>query len=246
MRNEPISLSKKLKITDFSSIIQQPNLDTGNIHVTLTYAQTLDGFIGVFGSRLELSGPESYSLTHALRSQRDAILVGIGTILNEDPMLTARIPGNDCRQPIPVIVDTNLRTPIESKCITSRVKLGRKPIILCGFGAENTRLEGIAHVIRLPASGNGVDLAEGIKALQDYGIKSLMIEGGAAIIKECICSSTIDIQELIITISPQYLMHGVHSTYKSASEVLNAAKLMNPKWHVLGSDCILTANLTKS
>ena len=233
-------------MTDFSSIIQQPKPDTGNIHITLTYAQTVDGFIGVCGSRLELSGPESYLLTHTLRSQRDAILVGIGTILNEDPLLTARIPGNECRQPIPVIVDTNLRTPIESKCITSRIKLGIKPFILCGMEAENTGLESLVHVIRLPASSNGVDLAEGIKSLQTFGIKSLMIEGGAAIIKECICSATFDIQELIITVSPQYLIHGVHSTYKRASEVLNPAKLENPKWHVLGSDCILTANLTKS
>src|SRR5258706_14727336 len=78
--------------------------------VLLTYAQSLDGSISVRrDQQLQLSGPESQKMTHYYRSNHDTILVGIGTVLVDDPRLTARLV--EGKNPQPVIVDTHLRFP---------------------------------------------------------------------------------------------------------------------------------------
>ena len=83
---------------------------TGRPLVTLSYAQSLDGCIAAGpGQRLSLSGPEALMLTHELRAAHAAILVGIGTVLADDPRLTVRlVPGS---HPQPVVVDSRLRIP---------------------------------------------------------------------------------------------------------------------------------------
>ncbi|KAF9439133.1 2,5-diamino-6-(ribosylamino)-4(3H)-pyrimidinone 5'-phosphate reductase [Entomortierella beljakovae] len=94
-------------------------------HVTLTFAQSLDGKIaGSQGKQLILSGPESMKATHILRSKHDAILVGIGTVLNDDPRLTVRLSSDDfppgsgsIEHPQPVILDAKLRFPKSAKLV---------------------------------------------------------------------------------------------------------------------------------
>ena len=227
----------------YQDIIQEPR--QGKLHITLTYAQSLDGFIGKVGSQLVLSGPEANRLTHTIRNRRDAILVGIGTILNEDPRLTTRLDDEPrINNPVPVIVDSQLRTPIQAKAIQTRIAIGIKPIIICGIDASNQELESLVHIIRVPAlEGARLDLALGISKLSEFGIKSLMIEGGASIIKD-ILSNRLEIDELIITIAPRLIMNGVHSTL-DITKSINQPDIKNPKWHILGSDCILTGYISK-
>ena len=91
--------------------------NTGRPFVTLTYAQSLDGSIArVPGKRLQLSGPEAQAMTHRLRAVNDAILVGIGTVLADNPRLTVRLAeGSD---PQPVILDSKLRFPLDANLPT--------------------------------------------------------------------------------------------------------------------------------
>jgi GTP cyclohydrolase II len=89
----------------------------GRSFVTLAYAQSLDGSITTErGQRYRLSGPEAMRFTHALRAAHDAILVGVGTVLADDPELRVRlVEGPD---PQPVVVDSRLRTPATARLLT--------------------------------------------------------------------------------------------------------------------------------
>ena len=97
----------------------------GRPFVTLSYAQSVDGSIAIArGLRSALSGPESLRFTHALRAGHDGILVGVGTVLADDPELRVRLV--DGRDPQPVIVDSHLSTPVQAKLLSQS---GRQPWI---------------------------------------------------------------------------------------------------------------------
>ena len=96
--------------------INQHFQEQGRSWVTLSYAQSLDGSIAARrGSPLVLSGSATLEITHHLRSRHAAILVGIGTLLADDPQLTVRlVPGED---PQPVVLDSQLRFPLDARLL---------------------------------------------------------------------------------------------------------------------------------
>jgi riboflavin biosynthesis pyrimidine reductase len=97
----------------------------GRPFITLAYAQSVDGSISIArGQRSALSGPEALRLTHALRAAHDGILVGVGTVVADDPELRVRLV--DGRDPQPVIVDSQLSTPVAAKLLAQK---GRRPWI---------------------------------------------------------------------------------------------------------------------
>ena len=94
--------------------------------VTLTWAQSVDGSMAFERGRpLLLSGKESMALTHSLRAQHQGILVGVSTVLADDPSLTVRLVQGD--NPRPIVLDSQLRCPLDRKILQS----GRAPIIFC-------------------------------------------------------------------------------------------------------------------
>ena len=105
---------------------QEHRCRLGRPLVTLSYAQSLDGCIAArAGERLALSGPESMQLTHQFRAAHNAILVGIGTVLADNPRLTVRlVQGQD---PQPVVLDSHLRIPLEASLLHN----SRRPWIAC-------------------------------------------------------------------------------------------------------------------
>ena len=103
--------------------------------VTLSYAQSLDGSLTTRrGERLTLSGEETKLLTHRLRAAHDAILVGIGTVLADNPKLTARLVGGP--HPLPVVLDRRLRIPMDSEIIQRTDLI---PWVVCGEDAPAKR-----------------------------------------------------------------------------------------------------------
>jgi GTP cyclohydrolase II len=182
---------------------------TGRPFVTLTYAQSLDGSIAADpGQPLSLSGPQSLLLTHCLRAAHDAILVGIGTVLADNPLLNVRlVEGKD---PQPVIVDSRLRFPLEANLLC-RHPLA--PWIATSEQADHgrqRRLEAAgARVLRLPSLANGdVDLAALLEQLGKCGLDSLMVEGGARIITSFLARQLAD--HLVLTVVPR-LVGGMHA-----------------------------------
>jgi GTP cyclohydrolase II len=167
--------------------------------VTLSYAQSLDGSIADRpGHPLALSGAQSMTLTHALRSGHDAILVGIGTVLADNPRLNVRLVTG--QNPQPVVLDSRLRFPSYANLLRN----SRTPWIVANEGADPERqktLEALgARVFCLPAANGWVNLEALLRKLAEMEINSLMVEGGAQIITSFLASRLVD--QVILTIAP--------------------------------------------
>lgn len=174
--------------------------------ITLSYAQSWDGSITTrSGETVSFSGEESLQLTHQMRSLHDGILVGIGTILSDDPQLTVREWSGE--NPQPIILDSHLRTPAAAKICHHPDK--RCWILTLESGADTVA----EQVDLLPVeteSGLGkgelkdeVPLNTAMKLLRQRGIRSLMVEGGAAVITAFLQARMVD--ALVLTVAPRLL-----------------------------------------
>ncbi|PWY97886.1 bacterial bifunctional deaminase-reductase [Testicularia cyperi] len=184
-------------------------------HVTLTFAQSSDGKIAGSGKKqLALSGKESMVMTHQLRSLHDGIMVGIGTVLNDNPQLNARLlspPLAVDRLPRPVVLDSMLRMPITSKLIRNYAEgNGRQPLVFCSASADpslQTGLEALGvEVVRVrEARAEGqrptLDWHKILERLHRLGIRRLMIEGGASVIDSLMDNQTL-VDALLVTVAP--------------------------------------------
>ncbi len=153
--------------------------------VVLKAAATLDGRIATrTGDSKWISNEKSRRFAHRLRSNVDAILVGIGTVLADDPLLTARRPGkSDCRQPIRIVADAGLRLPVSSRLVQTAREI---PVwAACAEDAppdRELRLRDLGvDVLRLPAKEGRVNLERLLKELGNRRVTSLLVEGGAQI-----------------------------------------------------------------
>lgn len=181
--------------------------------ITLAYAQSWDGSITTrSGETLNFSGEESLRLTHQLRGIHAGILVGIGTVLSDDPQLTAREwPGPD---PQPIVLDSQLRTPANARicqhpsksCWILTISQGAKP---SGPGME------ILTVPGLTADQQEVPLGPALKILLGRGIRSLMVEGGAGVITAFLRARLVD--AIVLTVAPR-LVGG----YKAVGDLIGA------------------------
>ncbi|KAJ3108756.1 hypothetical protein HDU97_000156 [Phlyctochytrium planicorne] len=222
--------------------------------VVLTYAQSLDGVIGgrdtATGSNqpLAISCSESLILTHALRACSDGIMVGVGTVVADDPRLNVRLvsssnagdlvlettPKDD--GPRPIILDRTLRIPKTAKI------LARKPIIYCGHSASNSDIEALrqqgASVTKLEHEGT-LPFDVILRSLkQDYNMKSLMVEGGSTVIKDFLNLPHL-IDRVLITIAPIVVNGGVYAYDAKAN--FQAKLLQNPSYMQFGRDIIMAA-----
>jgi GTP cyclohydrolase II len=172
---------------------------TGRPLVTLSYAQSLDGSIADRpGHPLALSGEASMVFTHSLRAAHDAILVGIGTVLADNPRLNVRLVAG--KSPQPVIVDSRLRFPPYAHLLGN----GRVPLIATSEAADEARRQALeaagAQVLRLPSQNGWVDLTALLNHLSAMGVRHLMVEGGAQIITSFLASRLVD--QVVLTIAP--------------------------------------------
>ena len=180
--------------------------------VTLTYAQSLDGSISaVRGTPLRLSGDTSMTMTHELRAMHDGILVGVGTVIADNPSLTVRlVPGSSLR---PVILDSNLRCPLDCKLIAAAQQT--RPIILTTAAAtqdpakaeqrQSLQAAG-AVIIGCTATAEGrVEFADALRKIPEE-VRSVMVEGGAAIISDLLSSAAAGsgtyVDYVLLTIAP--------------------------------------------
>jgi diaminohydroxyphosphoribosylaminopyrimidine deaminase/5-amino-6-(5-phosphoribosylamino)uracil reductase len=132
---------------------------------------------------------------HLLRAQCDAILVGIGTVLADDPMLTCRLPGMAARSPVRVVLDRSLRIPSGSRLVHSarETPLWVLTSELAEAGAVARLAAAGAQVIRIaPSVGPGLDLPAALHALAEQGITRLMVEGGSRVASSFVASDLVD------------------------------------------------------
>ncbi|MEN3335093.1 MAG: hypothetical protein V7641_4458 [Blastocatellia bacterium] len=180
--------------------------------VTVKYAQTLDGRIATAtGDSQWISGPDSLRLAHQLRAEHDAILVGIGTLLADNPQLNVRLASG--RDPLRVIVDSRLRTPLTARVLAGEA--ARHTLIATTEMADGNRRQEIeqlgAQIVILPtlADSSRVDLAWLLGELTGRGIDSVLVEGGAAIITSLLAQKLVD--RLVVAIAPKLIGSGTEA-----------------------------------
>jgi len=187
------------RILTAASQIKQPG---SRPLVTVSYAQSLDGSIAARrGERMQISGPESARLTHHLRANHEGILIGIGTLLADNPNLTVRLVDGD--NPRPVILDSELRTP--TKCVLVQTN---SPWIATTNDADEQKAQELtsygAKLFNLPADSRGlIQLPALLDVLRREGIRRLMVEGGAEVLASFLYAKLVDF--LVVTISPLIL-----------------------------------------
>ncbi|KAH8430356.1 RibD family protein [Aspergillus melleus] len=237
-------------------------------HVTLSYASSMDSKISLLpGMQTVLSGPEAKLMTHYLRSRHDAILIGVGTVLADNPGLNCRLEGaggfgglGRMWQPRPVVIDPTGRWPINSQCRMLRTAVegkGKAPWVIVSPGAQ-------IHPQKLMMlKGYGGDFLRIVeynqqwrlrweailRALASEGVKSIMIEGGGTVLSELLNPEYTEfIDSIIVTVAPTYLGSGgvgVSPDSKSDEQGKPNAAL-NPrevKWVPLGQNVIMCGKI---
>ena len=209
---------------------------SGRPFVTLTYAQSLDGSItNIPGKPMDLSGPESSVMTHRLRAEHKAILVGIGTVLADDPRLNVRLSqGPD---PQPIVLDSTLRFPLDSNLLDNTAL---PPWIATTEGASKARRKELeragARIMFLPSTPNGwVYLPPLLETLAAEGMDSVMVEGGARVITSFLADRLVD--HLVLTVAP-VLVGGVRAVGDLASLQVKSPRLRNTGYRRLGDDIV--------
>jgi 3,4-dihydroxy 2-butanone 4-phosphate synthase/GTP cyclohydrolase II len=214
-------------------------------HVTLTYAQSLDGSITAErGKPFPLSNLESQTLTHQLRALHDAVLVGLNTVLVDDPRLTVRLVAG--KNPRPVVLDSRLRFPLGARLLRPPCVAPLIATTAAACPAREARLrEAGAEVLRLPARRDGrVSLRALLGQLDALGYRSLMVEGGSRVITGFLASRLADL--LILTIAPQ-VVGGLPAVKPFSGKVLALAggALRNVQYHSFAGDVVVCADLEK-
>ena len=156
-------------------------IQTGLPYVILKYAMTLDGKTAAFtGASRWITGEEARRHVHEDRNRFAAILVGTGTVLTDDPLLTCRIPAG--RNPLRIVCDTHLRTPLQSQIAVTACQVPTLLATACGDEERQKPYRGLGcEVSLLPLKDGHIDLNALMKLLGRRGIDSVLLEGGAAL-----------------------------------------------------------------
>jgi 3,4-dihydroxy 2-butanone 4-phosphate synthase/GTP cyclohydrolase II len=229
-------------IEDVKAILDESRnfrLANGRPFVTVSYAQSLDGSIATANrQQMQLSGDESMHLTHQLRAAHRCILVGIGTVLADNPSLTTRLVAGD--NPQPVILDTHLRTPPDAGLVTRQ---DLRTWIVNGNHGSGDRYSMLrqkgARLISCRCTDDGlIDLGALMEELAKRKIDSLMVEGGARVITSFIKWKLADL--FVVTVAPKLV--GGLSVIEAGSFQSNAfLHLDDVHYQKLGRDLIIWA-----
>jgi riboflavin-specific deaminase-like protein len=214
---------------------------TGRPFVTVSYAQSLDGSIAARPGRpMALSSQESLVLTHSLRASHDAILVGIGCVLADDPRLNVRLASGS--NPRPIVVDSRLRFPPYARLLTNG---SRPPWIFTSEVADVKREQSLkalgATIFRVSSTSDAkIDIAALLAKIGTLGITTLMVEGGAQIITSFLVAQLVN--QVVVTISP-ILVGGTRAVDALARLNPNQfPRLTNVSYEKMGSDLVVRAD----
>ncbi|KYZ77612.1 bifunctional diaminohydroxyphosphoribosylaminopyrimidine deaminase/5-amino-6-(5-phosphoribosylamino)uracil reductase [Anaerosporomusa subterranea] len=218
---------------------------TGLPFTAIKMAMTLDGkTVTASGHSQWITGEASRHRVHKLRDQFDAVLVGVGTVLADNPQLTVRhIQG---RNPVRVVVDSHARTPLDSLLITDKAA---HTIIAVSQNAPSDRLKAYAdadiEVVQLPTGPSGIDLRALFRYLAQKGLASVLVEGGATINASIIQENLVD--SVFWFIAPK-LVGGVRAPGPiggtGVARLEDAAELEDIELELVGNDLLITGYLT--
>lgn len=204
----------------------------------LNAAMTLDGKIATRTGSSEISGKEDLVRVHELRKKMDAIMVGINTVIVDDPRLTVhKIEAKVEDNPIRVVVDSHARTPLNSRILNDEAPT----IIATTENADDKKVEALQKKAKIVRCGQDrVDLELLMKELSRMGIRTLMIEGGSTLNFSMLKDGLVD--EVKVCVAPM-IVGGVNAKTLVDGEGIyfmrDAFKLKIKKSYMLGNDLIL-------
>jgi diaminohydroxyphosphoribosylaminopyrimidine deaminase/5-amino-6-(5-phosphoribosylamino)uracil reductase len=216
--------------------------------VTLKSAITLDGKIATrTGASRWITGELARQESHRLRHAADAILVGVGTVLQDDPQLTTRLPDLQGANPLRVIVDSTLRVPRQAQ--VTDVASDRRTLIVTTARAPVARREALqvrgVEVVHLPAYDDGrVDLEALLRYLGERGVASVLVEGGATLSATLLRRRLID--KVLLFVAPKIIGGDGISVVgpcgvETMEQVINLRDVVSQR---LGNDVLLEAYCT--
>jgi len=226
-------------------------ITSGVPFVLAKFAMSLDGKIATkTGDSRWISGEESRRYVHGLRHQVDAIMVGVNTIVADDPQLTARAGregGKAEKQPLRIIVDSRGRTPTTARVL----QMPGKTLVAVAGEIESAKAGALtqagAEVLRLPSREEQVDLGELLRVLGKREVTSLLVEGGATLFGSLFEQDLVD--KLLVFIAPIIIGGGEAKSSvegKGVEKVAQAMSLSRVKVERLGDDVLISGYVRKS
>jgi len=214
--------------------------------VTLKCAQTLDGRIATLtGHSRWISSLPSRRFSHRLRHAHDAVLVGIGTVMYDDPELTVRLVQG--KNPLRIVVDSHLRTPLTARILKDQDQA--RTLMVTSNRAEQEKLHsvrelGIETLIIPETSPGRIDLAYLLQDLGKRNIASVLIEGGAGIITSVIAQGLAD--RLIAIVAPKIAGQGIEAVGQlNITEMDKAIGLVFEKISRKGDDLVIDSRFLR-
>jgi diaminohydroxyphosphoribosylaminopyrimidine deaminase / 5-amino-6-(5-phosphoribosylamino)uracil reductase len=214
---------------------------TGMPFVVLKTAMTLDGKIAtVTNASTWITGEPSRNLVHRMRHQLSAVMVGVDTVLSDDPLLNIRLKGS-WKNPLKVIADTHGRIPLEAKVLTNDPQL---TIVATTHLAEKEKLKNLeragAQVLMCPVRDGKADLRFVMKSLGTMGIDSVMIEGGSTLAFSALQEGLVD--KVMSFVAPKILGGASAPTAVGGSGIEcmdDAINLVNMRTRKVGNDLMI-------
>jgi len=211
-------------------------------YVVLKYAQTLDGRIATrTGDSKWISGEPERRASHALRAACDAVLVGIGTVIADDPQLTVRlVPG---ASPLRIVLDTTLRMPPRAQVLGEAAST---LVVTTERSSPERRAElrerGVAVRVVDAERPWGVNLPAALALLRAAGLRSLLVEGGAAVITSFLRQRLVD--RVVVSIAPTIVGAGTEAVGDlRVARVSDGLRLKRRSLHPLGEDVVLAGDV---
>ncbi|MFO0616498.1 MAG: bifunctional diaminohydroxyphosphoribosylaminopyrimidine deaminase/5-amino-6-(5-phosphoribosylamino)uracil reductase RibD [Polyangiaceae bacterium] len=217
-------------------------------HVSLKLALSLDGRIATrTGASKWVTGVEARAKVQELRAQRDAVAVGIGTALADDPLLTVRDLAYVGRRPRRVVFDSQLRLSLGSRLVTTSPEIPTIVLTTSGASAdaEAALLDAGCEVFRVPPSGEGrVDIDAALRLLASMGVVSLLVEGGAELAGSFL--ATRFAHEMHAFVAP--ILLGPRGRpgavdWAGPDRPSEAPRIEEPTWECCGSDAYVAGKL---
>jgi diaminohydroxyphosphoribosylaminopyrimidine deaminase/5-amino-6-(5-phosphoribosylamino)uracil reductase len=192
-------------------------------HVTLKLAVSADGMIGKrVGERVIITGMAAFDAVQAMRTTFDVVMVGIGTVMTDDPNLTVRLPGLGRFTPTRVILDATARLPVDSRLVQSAKETPLIAVVGPTAPAENKAalMKSGAELVEVEGSGEKLDLPAVLSALSNQGFTRVLAEGGAKVAAALVAGDLVD--EVVIFRAPVVVgpdgVHALAGTALSAIE----------------------------
>jgi GTP cyclohydrolase II len=226
---------------EVSSLMGDVRPSANRPYVVVKYAQSMDGRIATAnGDARWISSDEERVVSHALRARCDAIMVGLGTILNDDPQLTVRlVPGPS---PTRVMLDSKLSAPLSAGVFND----ASPTVVITTDRSDPVRREELRSrnvAVRLvPRGPGGVDIGAALALLPEMGVSSLLVEGGQRVITSLLAAGCVD--RLIMALAPKVLGKGVEGVGDlGIMRVADGISLENRSVHLAGKDVLIACDI---